>query len=562
MVDKPRTDPIQRTLARSGIGPDLIEAMQEGRGETAPPAPSGPEASVQPPPTGAEAVPQTDIRQVAPAPPAPLFPVVIELNTGFPDGAARARAMLLKAYLKECAKSPTPDAGLARRVVARLRPRALPPDAPPLFAAEDRLAIANSLYTDHYLFGELTEATIDRLDQLSVARFGAAKTDLAAAPVYKVWYDQKVRRSIFKSAQTIKCDVARTAFTATGRDIVWAVADTGIDGDHPHFKTHKTLKLDSGLRHRDFLGVYQTPKQASDAALVDEDGHGTHVAGIIAGETRPTAQRKIKIRQEVRTSDAFDDVAKIDIDHDDPILGLAPQCKIMSLKVLHTGDSGRVSYLLAAIGYIQQVNESGRNIKVHGLNLSLGYPFLPRWFAAGQSPLCVEVDRLARSGVVVVVAAGNGGYGQITTADGKSESAVHEGTIDDPGNAQCAITVGSAHRDMPHTYGVSFFSGKGPTADGRPKPDLVAPGERIVSCARMALAPDKDAIPFIEESGTSMAAPHVSGAIAAFLSVRTEFKGQTQVIKDLFCANATDLKRKAEYQGSGLVDVLRTMQAV
>ena len=80
----------------------------------------------------------------------------------------------------------------------------------------------------------------------------------------------------------------------------------------------------------------------------------------------------------------------------------------MSLKVLRKGDNGRVSYLLAAIGYLQQVNEFGRNIKVHGLNLSLGYPFLPRWFAAGQSPLCVEVDRLARSGVVVVVAAGNG----------------------------------------------------------------------------------------------------------------------------------------------------------
>ena len=59
-----------------------------------------------------------------------------------------------------------------------------------------------------------------------------------------------------------------------------------------------------------------------------------------------------------------------------------------------------------------------------------------------------------------------------------------------------------------------------------------------------------------------MAAPHVSGAIAAFLSVRTEFKGQTESVKDLFCANATDLKRKAEYQGAGLVDVLRTMQAV
>ena len=59
-----------------------------------------------------------------------------------------------------------------------------------------------------------------------------------------------------------------------------------------------------------------------------------------------------------------------------------------------------------------------------------------------------------------------------------------------------------------------------------------------------------------------MAAPHVSGAVAAFLSVRNEFIGQTQAIKDLFCANATDLKRKAEFQGAGMVDVLKTLQAV
>ena len=56
-------------------------------------------------------------------------------------------------------------------------------------------------------------------------------------------------------------------------------------------------------------------------------------------------------------------------------------------------------------------------------------------------------------------------------------------TINDPGNAALPITVGSTHRDMPHTYGVSYFSSKGPTGDGRAKPDLIAPGERITSCA-------------------------------------------------------------------------------
>ena len=106
-------------------------------------------------------------------------------------------------------------------------------------------------------------------------------------------------------------------------------------------------------------------------------------------------------------------------------------------------------------------------------------------------------------------------------------------TINDPGNAALAITVGATHRDMPHTYGVSFFSSKGPTGDGRLKPDLVAPGERITSAAagkalvsafpgKQPPSPLKTAV-YVEDSGTSMAAPHVSGAVANFLSIRREF---------------------------------------
>ncbi len=553
MVDGRRSDDdIQKNLTKTGIGLDLLETMQQTT-----------ERVQSPPKLEAEAHPDVSGAARPPvAPKAAMFSVVMEMNTGYPGGVQLARAMILKQFLKERAGARVPDMVLARRTVARLRPKPLPAGMTPLFAPEDQLAITNSLFTDHYLFADVTNETIGRLAALTIAGAGGARASLDA-PLYKVWQDHPVRPLVFVSAQTIKCDAARAAFAASGRNIVWAVADTGIDGAHPHFKTHKTLALENGLKHRDFTNIFITDVQASKAALVDDVGHGTHVAGIIAGETNPTSGRKIKIQQAVRTNDTVNDIAIVNENHKGSILGLAPHCKIMSLKVLRAGDSGRVSYLLAAIGYLQNVNEFGRNIKVHGLNLSLGYPFVPRWFAAGQSPLCVEVDRLARSGVVVVVAAGNAGYGQVISADGKSEFAAHEGTIADPGNAQCAITVGSAHRDMPHTYGVSYFSAKGPTADGRMKPDIVAPGERIVSCARIADAGDDSAvIPFREDSGTSMAAPHVSGAVAAFLSVRNEFIGQTQTIKDLFCANATDLKRRVEFQGAGLIDVLRTLQAV
>ena len=194
---------------------------------------------------------------------------------------------------------------------------------------------------------------------------------------------------------------------------------------------------------------------------------------------------------------------------------------------------------------------------------ALGYAYDPEWFAAGQSPLCVEVDRLVKCGMVVVVAAGNGGYGAVSSYYSGSEYAATTGTIGDPGNADLAITVGSTHRTSPHSFGVSFFSGKGPTADGRLKPDLVAPGERIVSCTpNDADAVATTGVPYREDSGTSMAAPHVSGAAAIFLSVRREFIGRPEQLKAILINAATDLKRRPEFQGAGLVDVFRALQSV
>jgi serine protease AprX len=139
-------------------------------------------------------------------------------------------------------------------------------------------------------------------------------------------------------------------------------------------------------------------------------------------------------------------------------------------------------------------------------------------------------------------------------------------SINDPGNAERAITVGSTHRDAPHQYGVSYFSSKGPTGDGRTKPDLLAPGEKILSARSTTGQPPAAAgqppLLFKEDSGTSMAAPHVSGAIAAFLSVRREFIGQTDEVKALFMRRAIDLKREPSMQGAGLLDLLGALHAV
>ena len=109
---------------------------------------------------------------------------------------------------------------------------------------------------------------------------------------------------------------------------------------------------------------------------------------------------------------------------------MAPLCKIVSLKVIAdvtlTGDTkqkagqGKVSWVLMAIDQIQKWNQWGKRILVHGVNMSLGYDFDPRWFACGHSPICAEVNRLVRCGVSVVVSAGNSGYPSFIEASGKA----------------------------------------------------------------------------------------------------------------------------------------------
>jgi serine protease AprX len=422
--------------------------------------------------------------------------------------------------------------------------------------------------TSQYVFGRLRGDLIQELVRRD--RELAEKEERKPA-LYRVWPDFEVQVLTDRSIATVKADAARNAFGAFGRDILWAVVDSGIDAGHPHFRAHANLELDPPLRHCDFTTFGEVDEEESErTALTDEKGHGTHVAGIIAGHLRAgdgialeaTINRKDehgKVTQERRPLEA--------------ISGMAPTCKLISFKVLDENGKGPVSNLIAACEQIQEINGNGRYIRIHGVNMSVGYDFEPSWFACGQSPLCVEVDRLVRSGVVVVTAAGNTGYGWNQSAFRGATPAGMDLTINDPGNAELAITVGSTHRDMPHVYGVSYFSSKGPTGDGRLKPDLVAPGEKIVSCQaggydRAASgsvgAAQANALTarYKEDSGTSMAAPHVSGVIAAFLSIRHEFIGRPDRVKEIFMATATDLRRDRYFQGSGLVDLMRAIQSV
>ena len=107
---------------------------------------------------------------------------------------------------------------------------------------------------------------------------------------------------------------------------------------------------------------------------------------------------------------------------------------------------------------------------------------------------------------------------------------------------------------MHHKYGISYFSSRGPTGDGRMKPDLVAPGEKITSTT-----PGNK---WVKLDGTSMAAPHVSGAAALLIARHRELAGNPARVKKVLCSTATDLGRTREFQGAGMLDVLRALQLV
>jgi len=467
------------------------------------------------------------------------YPVIIDVNLNYSQGLNEARAKIRE---------------LISRVVTATKG----------LQKDQGLHELKSELSEQYLFARLSTDMVLKLVELDGKDLVVGQKKFRPEAVFHIWLDHALKGLIFESIRTVKSDAANLSFTARGKGIVWAVIDSGVDEEHPHFKKHHNLTLPPGIKHRDFTAN----NTAAEQPCRDGFGHGTHVAGIIAGELLRTKKRPIRIR--IRRRDEHDEVQYIPQSLS-RMSGMAPECTLLSLRVMDDQGRGTESSMIAALEYIQRLNNYGRPpLKIHGVNLSVGYDYDPEWFACGESPLCAMVNRLVRSGVVVVAAAGNSGYGAIAPLMATLvKTAAIDMTINDPGNAELAITVGSTHRTMPHRYGVSYFSSKGPTGDGRPKPDLLAPGEKIISC-RSRQMPRTDDEPrsgarpelYREESGTSMAAPHVSGVIAEFLSIRNEFIGQPEAVKKIFLESATDLNRTREFQGYGLVDLMRAIQSV
>ncbi len=368
-----------------------------------------------------------------------------------------------------------------------------------------------------YVSAKLTRSEIERLTD-----------ELRLTAVYRVFKNARKRALLDESIECLQCATAHRGYNALGKGILWAVLDSGIDPHHPHFTVgEKNIEaVFDCLR----TGPVRQWTSKSKTLGVDRNGHGTHVAGIVAGG-----------------------IPELEIS------GLAPHARLRSYKVLDDDGVGSDAKIIKALDHIYETNRNSATLVIHGVNLSLGGAFDPESFGCGDTPLCKELRKLWRQGVVVVLAAGNEGYLELQQGD-DIVGLNTDLSIGDPANLDEAIAVGSIHKTKPHMYGVSYFSSRGPTADGRCKPDVVAPGERVVSCR--AGAPPGTLTRknlYVAMSGTSMAAPHVSGLIASFLSARKEFIGYPDRVKQLLLEACTDLKRDRNHQGAGMPNLVKML---
>jgi hypothetical protein len=418
-----------------------------------------------------------------------------------------------------------------------------------------------------------------------------------AGSVWLVALNRAAMPAVAQSVTTVKGDAARALFHVNCSTIRWAVVDSGVQGNHPAFGAtdgsdefrvieaydFSNIRMIVSLDNRRILGASArdddvgvkarndrldvllperlldppTRKQAIKHLLALAEGarerrsvdwelvrpfvqikpetppgvsdHGTHVAGII-GARRDSSKPE----------------------SDDNANGMCPDIELYDFRVLGETLKETEFALIAALQFIRHLNERTDHMTIHGANLSLSIPHDVLNYGCGRTPVCLECERLVDSGVVVVAAAGNYGYHSYATKDGSYEGYAAL-SITDPGNADGVITVGATHRTSPHSNGISFFSSRGPTGDGRLKPDLVAPGERIRAPFRKNWG-DLD--------GTSMAAPHVSGAAAMLMARYSELIGQPRRIKKILCGSATDLGRERSFQGHGMLDVLRAFQSI
>jgi len=302
----------------------------------------------------------------------------------------------------------------------------------------------------------------------------SALNDLSQLPdVESISIDAIVRAEDYVPESTVRGTLGLPLWTPGGDGVGIAVVDSGLEPG-PDFEGR-------------IVAFYDFTQGGRAVPPSDEYGHGTHVAGLIAGDGGMSDRR---------------------------YRGVAHKARLIGLKVL---DANGVGYTSDVISAIEFATANRDQLGIDIINLSLGHPILE---PAATDPLVQAVEAAARAGIIVVVAAGNYGVSSETGEPG------YAGILS-PGNAPSAITVGSVRTfdtDRRSDDRVAEYSSRGPTwYDGMAKPDIVAPGHGLVSVAARSgsLYLDNPALRvgrwYLRLSGTSMAAAVVSGAAALIL---------------------------------------------
>ena len=340
---------------------------------------------------------------------------------------------------------------------------------------------------------ELHEEVCTIFTRLAYKNISASHSSLMSQPeVEKVWLDKKVHAQLMDSVPLIGADSWWHATGNRGEGEEIAILDTGIDSSHPALDD-----LDDDPSTND-PKVIVNVNFSDDQGFDDLYGHGTHCAGIAAGTAAGTDYQ-----------------------------GVAPGAQLWNVKVGNQWGSCWESWIINGINFASlgpdAVPQTGDEADIISMSLGL------LDYSDGTDPLSQAVNLAVERGVVVVVAAGNDGYG------GPS-------TIGTPGVAEKAITVGASDKED----NLADFSSLGPTMDFRIKPDILAPGVDITSSVSGG--------EYESHEGTSMATPHVAGAAALL----RQYYGDTvspQLIKDALMYTAEDLGYTVYEQGSGRLDL-------